>query len=127
MPEMVEWQMWRQLKGAFAIDRFIFVPRVHKMQGYTFDQADSMGQALEMANEAYVRVFLEPTGLNSIAELGSLNNNPDANVVFVLGNTVSSNREYAQSHECFRINTQGDTDLYGINAAAIALAYWYGQ
>lgn len=127
MPEMVEWQMWRQLKGAFDIDRLIFVPRVYKMEGYTFDQADSMGQALEMANDAYVRVFLEPAGLNSITELGSLNNNPDANVVFVLGNTVSSNREYAQTHECFRINTPGDTDLYGINAAAIALAYWHGQ
>lgn len=123
MPEMVEWQMWRQLKGAFQVDRLIFVPRVYKMDGYTFEQADSVPEALSMTSQ-HRRIFLEPRGGHPVSELAVLGNE---DAIFVLGNTQSSNEEFARTDEMFRIQTPGQTDLYGINAAAIALAYWYGQ
>lgn len=31
-PEL-EWKMWRQLKGAFGVERLIFTPRFPKMDG----------------------------------------------------------------------------------------------
>ena len=123
-PEL-EWKIWRQLKGAFNVGRFIFVPKVPAMDGYTFEQADSVGEALEMASDAVIRIFLEPNGTNDLMEIGSLAH-PDVDVVFVLGNTQNSNRQFADSFECFRIDTPGETHLYGVNAAAIALACWSG-
>ena len=126
MPELVEYQMWRQLKGAFQVDRLIFVPRVFKMDGYTFEQANSVAEALAMTSN-HTRIFLEPRGGNTMSELASLNSNGDGDAVFVFGNTQNSNEEFARTHEMFRIETPGETDLYGINAAAVALAYWYGQ
>lgn len=126
MPEMVEWQMWRQLKGAFAIDQLIFVPCVYKMDGYTFEQADTIPEALSMISERTRRIFLEPKGAYSIHELYPPKRSMDTDVTFILGNTESSNLNYARNkEETVRIDTPGKTDLYGINAAAIALAYWH--
>ena len=123
MPEMVEWNMWRQLKGAFSIDRFIFIPRVHKLDSYTFEQADSVPEALAMTSQ-HKRIFLEPRGGIAVSEIATLGN---GDAVFVLGNTQYSNEEYAKANEMYRIETPGKTHIYGINAAAIALAYWWGQ
>ena len=126
MPEIVEWQMWRQLKGAFAIDQLIFVPRVHKMDGYTFEQADTIPEALSMVSERTRRIFLEPNGAYSIHKLYPPKRSIDTDVTFILGNTEHSNLRYARNkEEAVRIDTPGKTDLYGINAAAIALTYWH--
>lgn len=119
MPAPVEWQMWRQLKGAFKIDRFIFVPTNDKMEGYAFDQADTVEDALKATQGE--RVFLEPTGYKSVTEI------PQGDIVLVVGNTAMHNMMHAQVNETYRIDTPQASHLYGINAAAIALAIRHGQ
>lgn len=124
MPEQVEWQIWRQLKGAFHVDRLIFIPRVHKMEGYTFDQADDVYSALKMLATDTRRIFLEPNGAYDIDNLWPPRNQ-EQDVAFILGNTQSGNMKFARNkEETVRIDTIGSTDLYGINAAAIALHEW---
>lgn len=125
MPELTEWQMWRQLRGAFRIDRLIFVPKVYKMEGYIFEQANTMEEALDMLPSDTPRCFLEPTGYNSLADLPS-----GDDIAFILGNTSKHNMEHAEVHETYSIATPAGPNkahLYGINAAAIALAIRYGQ
>lgn len=123
-PEL-EWRMWRQLKGAFGVDRLIFTPRLPKMDGYTFAQADDMGEALQLAGDG-MRIFLEPSGYNSMDKWGPMQRDK-VDPIFILGNTESDNMQYAKVNETYKIYTPNTTVLYGINAAAIALAYWYGQ
>jgi len=122
----LEWRMWRQLRGAFtnqpADMRFIFTPSSHVRDGYTFDQADSIKQAMAVLPADCTRVFLEPTGHNNIADIPR-----DCDIALILGNTESGNMALARPAETYHIATPGSTDIYGINAAAIALSYWYGQ
>lgn len=118
-PEL-EWRMWRQLRGAFEIDRFIFVPRLPKMEGYTFQQFDTMDEALASL-PLTTRCFLEPNGQNYVSEL------PHDDITLIIGNTEHSNIEYADPSETYYICSPGSADLYGINAAAIALACEHGQ
>jgi len=124
MPWELEWRMWRQLKGAFTTQpcelRFIFVPSLFGPHG-GFEEADTIEEALAMAGEGE-RIFLEPIGERGLTDI------PDSDHhIFVLGNTQQGNFRYAEPSETYRIATPGKADLYGINAAAIALAYWYGQ
>ncbi len=118
-PEL-EWRMWRQLKGAYAIDRFIFTPRIPKMEGYTFHQADNMEEALALAHGKVV--FLEPQGINDMIDLAGLEGE---DVTFVLGNTDTSNMELANPKNTYRIDTPKPCDMYPTNAAAAALSHWY--
>lgn len=122
MSPLKEWKMWRQLKGAFGIDRFIFVPVQEYMKGNSFDQYDTMEEALDVADGE--RVFLEPGGHNSVNDI------PQDNIVLVIGNTSLNNMKHARPAQTYRINTAGTDDhnhLYGTNAAAIALAIRHGQ
>jgi len=121
-PEL-EWRMWRQLRGAFDFRDIIFVPRLPKMDGYDFRQADTIEEALAVLPEHTERVFLEPTGNKPLTMLPDRLND----VVFILGNTAMSNLKQAEPDETYHIHTPQQTDLYGINAAAIALSYWVGQ
>ena len=108
----IERKLWRQLKGAFRINRLIAVP----------GDFDTMRQALD-ASEGE-RVFLEPKGDRTVAWI------PEGDVVIVVGNTAESNLAYADEFETYRIDTEGTDDhnhLYGSNAVAIALAIRYGQ
>lgn len=120
----LEWRMWRQLRGAFAIEpadmKFIFVPRLPKMDGYAFDQYDTMEEALT-SHDMASRVFLEPTGYNTVHDI------PQGDIALILGNTHNNNMHLAHVNETYAIATPGGADLYGINAAAIALACRYGQ
>lgn len=121
----LEWRMWRQLRGAFHIDRFIFVPTNHKMEGYTFDQADTIEEALAVLPGDCHRVFLEPSGYNSLYDMPKT-----GHIALILGNTSMDNMAHAQVNETYAIKTEGGiahNHLYGINAAAIALAFEYGQ
>lgn len=124
MPSDLEWRMWRQLRGAFAVEpadmEFIFVPRLPKMDGYGFKQYDTIEEALTSHDMAH-RVFLESTGYNTVHEI------PQGDIALILGNTHNSNIHLSHVNETYAIATPGDTDLYGINAAAIALAARYGQ
>lgn len=119
MPPENEWQLWRQLRGAFHVNRFHMVPVIEGFQRGTVFQYETMEEALEAATGD--RAFLEPTGQNSIGDL------PQGDIVLVLGNTEWDNMKLAKVEETYRINTPSRTVLYGSNAAAIALAIRYEQ
>lgn len=117
----LEHRMWRQLKGAYTVGdsanfRLIMVPR---MPGVSCEQYDTMEEALEQAKGQLV--FLEPTGMFDITDI------PICDITLVIGNTEHSNIDYAQANQTYRIDTPKSTDLYGINAGAIALAYWWNK
>lgn len=123
MSPLKEWKMWRQLKGAFEIDRFIFVPVQEYMKGHSFEQYDTMEEALASLSEFTSRCFLEPSGYNSVEAL------PHGDIALIIGNTDKHNMEHAHVNETFAIKSPAgiSAHLYGTNAAAIALAYEYGQ
>lgn len=112
IPPEAEAKQWRQLKGAFRINKIIAVP----------GDFDTMRQALDSVQGD--RVFLEPRGAFPVTAI------PDGDIVLVLGNTAENNLAYAGDDETYVIATEGTDDhnhLYGINAAAIALAIRCGQ
>lgn len=119
MPAELEWRMWRQLRGAFGIDRLVFTPAAPDLLRVAIDQYATMREALASCEGR--RVFLEPRGIKTLHDL------PAGDIVFVLGSTSRDNLHHAKSGEVYRIATPGGTVLYGINAAAIALAFRYGQ
>ena len=125
MPFELEWRMWRQLRGAFEIDQFIFVGDKH--DGYEFRQAPTMKEALAVLPPDCQRDFLEPTGYNPIHDLARMTSLREGDIALIVGNTEHSNIDHALVAETYCIYTPGKTDLYGINAAAIALAVRYGQ
>ena len=120
MSPQLEWRMWRQLRGAFGVQKFIFTPIVPEMLTVNVGQFQTMEEALDHCSGKLL--FLEPTGEKTVASI----ERSDEDITFVLGNTEHNNLEFSDRGEIIRINSRG-TDLYGINAAAIALAYWYGQ
>lgn len=110
MPRDLEHRMWRQLKGAFDFRQLIFV-----------EDDDQMREALAQTGDTH-KVFLEPTGHKTLSDMPGHDD-----IVFVLGNTALHNLRFVDPEDAYRINTPKPTDLYGINAAAIALAYRVGQ
>ena len=128
LDNQMEWRMWRQLQGAFfpvpADVNFVFAPINPALGTVNFQQFDTVAEALSYAasvNPSASRVFLEPSGTKSLSEI------PTGDIIIVLGNTGISNAGRALSTELYKIESPGSTDLYGINAAAIALAVRYGQ
>jgi hypothetical protein len=118
----VEYQMWRQLRGAFKIDRIIFTPVVETV--FNAEQYENMMTCLLMCDAGADRAFLEPTGYKGMIDL------PQGDIVLIVGNTAQHNLEHAKVNETYRIATptgQNHAHLYGINAASIALAIRYGQ
>lgn len=124
MPFELEWRMWRQLRGAFEVNEFIFVGE-EAHEGYSFRQAETMTEALAVLPENCQRVFLEPSGFNPISAIPQ-----DGHIAIIVGNTEQSNVDLAvrgEYDETYCIWTPNKTHLYGTNAAAIALAMRYGQ
>jgi hypothetical protein len=120
MASELEWRVWRQLRGAFEVDEFIFVGPA--LEGsYSFTQVATVSDALALLPEGCQRVFLEPGGSKTVAQV------PSGDVAIIVGNTDHSNAEHAQPDELYGILSPMPTDLYGFNAAAIALALRYGQ
>jgi hypothetical protein len=119
MPADVEYQMWRQLKGAYGIDRLIFTPVVET--AFNVEQYDNMMTCLLKADAEASRVFLEPSGYNPVGDI------PQGDITLILGNTAMSNMEHAQVNETYSIASPASAHLYGISAASIALAIRYGQ
>lgn len=126
MDPAIEWRMWRQLKGAYQIDRVFAVPVIPSMEGYeSLTQFMSLTDALRALDEDTVRCFLEPSGYNSLYDLPQ-----EGDLALILGNTEHSNMQDAYLNETYHIKTASGSNkahLYGINAAAIALAIRYGQ
>jgi hypothetical protein len=124
LPPVHEWQLWGAMRGAFGITRFKFVPVMAEMKNIDIDQYDTMEEALASLPEDLERVFLEPTGYNSLSGM------PKGDIALILGNTARDNLTHAKVNETYCIYTEGATrhnHLYAPNAAAIALAMRYGQ
>jgi len=120
IPTDVEWQLWRQLRGAMGIDRFIFVPRIPQMIHLGYDHVDTMEEALLLADDP--KVFLEHSGAKGMNDI------PDGDVTIIAGNTPTGNESYALPDEIYSIKQVGSGGImYAINAVAIALAYRLGQ
>ena len=84
------------------------------------EQFGTIEEALETCEGTIV--FLEPNGTTSISEL------PDVdNITFVTGNAYKSNIRLSEGHLTCKINSPMPTDMFAINAVAIALACRYGQ
>ena len=116
LPPETEWRMYRQLRGAFKVDRFIFTPIAPDLLSYGgVNQFDTMEEALDSA--VGQRVFLEATGEKTLADI------PEDDIVLIIGNTNQSNVKHSHKDERYRIDAPNNIDLYGVNAAAIALAY----
>lgn len=124
MPSPIEWQMWRQLRGAFKIRRMVFVPVLEEMKNFHVEQYETMEEAL--TNCPGPKTFLEPKGDKVLSDMG--NTIDDHDLILVLGDTAQDNLSHVTSEDhAVRISTPQRTHLYGISAAAIALAYWVGQ
>ena len=113
---VTEWRMYRQLRGAFALDKFIFTPIESAHSGVAIEQYDTFEDALAAAPG--VRVFLEPGGADTFADIPA-----DQDVTFIVGNTENSNAAFIEVGDLsVSIASVNPTDLYGVNAVAIALA-----
>jgi tRNA C32,U32 (ribose-2'-O)-methylase TrmJ len=113
-----ELRFWDQLKN-FGIDRLVFVGEIKPQVGY--DQYKTMEEALATAQGN--RIFMEATGYNTLNDLPP--RNEDA--VFIFGCTNRSNVAHMQVDQSYRIAEPMVTDMYQTCAAAVALAFWYGQ
>jgi hypothetical protein len=125
MPSELEWRMWAQVRGPFKISRFIFTPVVPEMHGVnTITQYATMEEAL--ASVPGTKMFLEPTGDKSLSDF-SFGEDPD--LTLILGETTMSNAHLVgpDDHAVKIKSPKHANDMYGICAASIALAYWWGQ
>lgn len=114
-----EYQLWRQLRGAFEVKRLIFVGIAPGMEDYHLEQYATMEEALDVTEGD--RVFLEPTGYKGMTDI------PQGDIILITGNTDKSNIEFANVNETYKIASPQQTVLYPTEAAAIALAIRYGQ
>lgn len=122
MPAQIEWQLWRQLRGAFEIKQFNMVPVIEDFDvGNQVRQYETMEEAIWNNEGAGQLVFLEPTGQNSVADI------PQDDIVVITGCTILDNKAHAKPEETYRVHTPTKTVLYASNAVAIALAIRYGQ
>jgi hypothetical protein len=119
MDASLEWSMWRQLGGAFNVDKFVFTPEIPSVTSSKVIQVASMKEALNFATGELV--FLEPWAEKDLAELPQLNN-----YTLVLSDTSQSNAKFCTPENSYRICTPNKTDMFGVNAASIALSHLCG-
>jgi hypothetical protein len=119
MEPSLEWSMWRQLGGAFGIDRFIFTPEISSVTSSKVTQCHAMEEALSLASGELI--FLEPSAKKNLSELPKLND-----FTLILSDTSQNNAKFCTPENSYRICTPNKTDLFGINAASIALSYLCG-
>jgi hypothetical protein len=120
MEPMLEWRMWKQMRDAFRIKRFIFTPIMPEMNKIDIEQCATMEEALAIAQDDGEFCFLEPLGKKTVDEIPKEH---DGDVVLILGDSTRDNLALADEYNTYRIETHGRYGhLYGINAAAIAMA-----
>ena len=91
------------------------VPKLHDGAVKAVDQYDSMEEALDTCEG--VRVFLEPTGTDRLEDIPL-----DTDIVLVMGHAGEGNKRRAKPGDLVvRIDSPGMTDMFAVNAAAIAL------
>jgi len=119
-PEL-ELRMLRQIKGAYGINRILMVPIIESMNRRTnVEQFGTIEEALETCSGTIV--FLEPNGTTQLSELPKTDD-----ITFVTGNAYISNMSLADNNITCKINSPKQTDMFAVNAVAIALACRYGQ
>jgi len=119
MPAEYEFKMWRQLK-VFGITRFIFTP---KLLNNGVEEYDTMEECLAQLDPKLPRCFLEPTGYKDMYDLAQVR----GPIALILGSTTNHNMMHADIDETYRIHEPAKSDMYPTSAAAIALAFRYGQ
>ena len=120
MEPMLEWRMWKQMRDAFRIKRYIFTPVMPEMSKIDIEQYETMEEALVAAEGDGEFIFLEPLGTKTVHDIPK---EGDSDVVVILGDSTRDNLALADADNTYRIDTHGRYGhLYGINAAAIALA-----
>jgi hypothetical protein len=120
MEPMLEWRMWKQMRDAFRIKRYIFAPIMPEMNKIAIEQYATMEEALSVAQDDGEFVFLEPLGTKTVEEIPK---ESESDVVLILGDSTRDNLALADEDNTYRIETHARYGhLYGINAAAIALA-----
>ena len=119
-PEL-EMRMLRQIKGAYGINRILMSPVMESMKTRSnVEQFGTIEEALETCEGTIV--FLEHTGTTSLSKL------PDVeDITFVTGNAYHSNMHLVGDRISCKINSPKPTDMFAVNAIAIALACRYGQ
>ena len=103
------------MRGAYKFDRLIMVPKkLERISTSSLIQYDTIEEAL--ANVEGTKVFLEPKGEHSFDDI------PEGDIVFIMGNASRSNARYVTENDLsVRIDTPGSSDLFAVNALAIAL------
>lgn len=114
-----EFKIYRHLKGAYGVDRLVFVPIDPAMEAVGKEQYATIEDALAACTGQ--RVFLEPTGENDVGDI------PAGDIVLVVGNTQMHNLLVSRPEERYRIDTPSSTEMFGVNAVAIALATRHGN
>jgi len=116
-----EMRMLRQIKGAYGINRILMWPIVDSMKTRSnVEQFETIEEALATCDGTIV--FLEPNGTTSLSELPETDD-----ITFVTGNAYNSNMKLAKDNITCKINSLKPTDMFAVNAIAIALACRYGQ
>ncbi len=113
-PEL-EWRIWRQLKGAYGIGRFAFVPAVSHVAGITADFYPDMPAAL--ATCVGHKVFLRLGGTDTINAVPA-----DDDYTIIVGSTVDDLAGLPEVGDSdVELDAINPVDLYGTCAASILL------
>lgn len=113
MDPSIEWRVWRQLRGAFGINRMVACPVKPEMSNVSVEQYASMAEAVASCDGTVV--LLRPGGDKHLLDIPI-----SGDVTIVVGSTLEDlsgvSGDMAVNIEC-----ANPVDLYGFNAAAIAL------
>lgn len=113
-PEL-EWRLWRQLRGAYNIGRFVLVPEVSHVAGISADFYPDMATAL--ATCVGHKVFLRLGGTDTINSVPT-----DTDYTIVVGSTVENLSGLPQAGDSdIELDAINPSDLYGVNAASILI------
>ena len=110
---LLEWRVWRQLRGAFAVDRLVAFPISDEIEAaqINVEQYATAQEALDTCQGT--KVVLDPAG-DPYVEL------PAGDLTIVVGSTLQDLSDC--TGDCrVMLPTSSPVDLYGFNAAAVML------
>lgn len=118
----IEFRQYRQLLGAYGVAGLLMAPRVTWLEGSGANNYDTLQAALEAAPDPATRVFLCPSGDCALEDVPP-GSEP---LVIVIGDTTTSPAELAGPNDIIvSLPAPNPVELYGVNAAAVALAELY--
>lgn len=116
MPAEFEWRIWHQLLGAYGINDIAFYPALPECESLAYEHYDTFGEAIQ--SSIGQRVFLDADGDKAVSEIPK-----SGDITIIVGNTSMPIKGYARDDEIYKITCPSPGEMYGMNAAAIALAY----